>query len=65
MGVVAKMFNCLVERRLGDLVVLWEKDMTEARRREGRHRRRKDTIDEEEDRVRRKVLELLGQGNVW
>ena len=44
-------------------MVMWEADMVEARREEGKQRQL-GTEEEEEDRTRRKVLELLGKGHI-
>ena len=60
-GFVAKRFNCLAERKWGELVKLWEEDVQQVR---GRQPREQGTQIEEEDKLRRKVISLLGTGNV-
>ena len=60
-GIVAGRFNCLVERRWGELVVMWEEEGPRAR---GRGARSPDTEEEEKNRLRRQVLGLLSKGNV-
>ena len=60
-GIVAARFNCLAERQWGKLLALWEADLTQGR---ARQRREPGTEEEERDKLRRKVLALLGVGNV-
>ena len=62
-GLVAGRFHCLVERRWGKLVRLWEEDRAQARK-EARVHREAGTLVEEEDRRKRNSIAQLGKGNV-
>ena len=61
-GLVAKRFNSLAERRWGDLVEEWEADRDKYLR---ESRTRPDiSPEEEEDRTKKELMRLLGDGNI-